>query len=65
MIHHLADTRPLAPSDLNVLARTFEAACERRGIDKNSADAENIAAELFHLYEYGIRGEQELGALIS
>lgn len=65
MIYHLADTRPLQPSDLEVLQRTFEAACSRRGIDKNAADAENIAAELFQLYEYGIRGEQELGALIS
>lgn len=65
MIYHLADTRPLAPSDLEVLSRAFEAACERRGIDKTAADAENIAAELFQLYEYGVRGEQELGALIN
>lgn len=65
MIHHLADTRPLQPSDLEVLERALFAACDRRGIDRNGEDAEHIAAELFQLYKYGIRVEQELRALIS
>ena len=65
MIQHIPNLRPLAPSDLDLLERVLDAACERRGIDKSDVDAQYIAAELVQLYEQGVRQELELGALIS
>jgi hypothetical protein len=65
MIQYMPNPRPLAPSDLDVLERALDAACERRGIDKAYVEAEYIAAELVQLYEHGVRNEVELSALIS
>ena len=61
----MPNPQPLAPSDLDVLERALDAACERRGIDKADVDAQYIAAELVQLYEPGVKNEAELGALIS
>lgn len=65
MIQHLLNPLLLEPSDLDVLERVLDAACERRGIDRTDVGAEYIAAELVQLYELGVKNEVELSALIS
>ena len=65
MMRSTPDTRPLAPSDLDVIQRVLADICKRRNLDASGIDAENIAAELVELYGMGVRREQELGALIS
>ncbi|MCK8779114.1 hypothetical protein M0654_03855 [Rhizobium sp. NTR19] len=65
MIATTYDPKPLAPADLAMIQRVLEAACQRRGLSKEGNDAAHIAAELVELYAHGVRGEQELSALIS
>jgi hypothetical protein len=59
------DPKPLAPADLAVIQRVLDSVCERRGLPKDGRDAQHIAAELVELHAHGVRGEQELSALIS
>lgn len=55
----------LAPVEMAVLQRVFDRKCTTFGIQKNSNQAEGLAATLFTLYERGVRTEEQLEAMVE
>lgn len=50
----------LEPGELAFLHRCFSDVCSHRGLPVDSDTASNLAAQLFKLYQSGVREEGEL-----
>ena len=55
----------LLPDEVATLQRIFDQTCCTLGIQKNSAQAEGLAATLVNLYERGVRTEDQLSAMVD
>ncbi|CAD7038341.1 hypothetical protein RHAB21_02776 [Pseudorhizobium halotolerans] len=65
MTDYQPNLRPLEPAELQLLECVLNLVCQRRGLEKTSVEAENIAADLVQLYERGVRQEVDFGTLMS
>jgi hypothetical protein len=54
---------PLFSGDLDVLEGVLTAACEDRGIDRRSPEAERLGAVIIQLYRHGVKEDEKLLAL--
>ncbi|HEX5935966.1 MAG TPA: hypothetical protein VFY63_17535 [Pseudorhizobium sp.] len=53
-------TGTLEPGELAFLHRCFSDVCSHRGLHSDSDAANSLAAQLFDLYQNGVREEREL-----
>lgn len=52
------------PEELDLLQGIFQEICNQRGISKGSETATQLASDLIHLFQTGIRDPQKLQAML-
>jgi hypothetical protein len=52
------------PMELAMLQRVFDELCARRGVEKGTSDAANIAARIIELYQCGFKDGKALRVLM-
>ncbi|AYG57518.1 hypothetical protein [Rhizobium jaguaris] len=57
--------QPLDSLDLDICQRAFDTSLFQLNIDKDSAEAEQLAAVIIRLFQQGIRNERQLAGLVS
>ena len=53
-------TNTFEPSELAFLKRFFDDVCAERGVPGGSHAANDLAAQIIHLYQHGVRDEKDL-----
>ena len=59
-MNEIYSTDAFEPRELDFLQKFFKSACAERGLNGGSPAAQDLAARIFHLYQRGIREENEL-----
>jgi hypothetical protein len=54
---------PLFSDDLDIMDKVLAAACEDRGIQRQSPEAERLGAVIIQLYRQGVKEDSKLLAL--
>jgi hypothetical protein len=54
---------PLFSEDLDMLHKVLDAACQERGIERQSQEAERLGAVMIQLYRQGVKDDEKLLAL--
>lgn len=63
---HTSVPSSLTPEELTILQNVFDKECERRGFQKNSPEAVDLAELLMSIFQKGQHNEQQLlSALIN
>lgn len=57
--------QPLDSSDLDICQRAFDTSLFQLNIDKDSEEAERLAAMIIKLFQQGVHNERQLAALVS
>ena len=53
-------THTFEPSELAFLQRCLNALCAERGLEGSSVAANDLAVQILHLYQQGVRNERDL-----
>lgn len=63
--HNPSIASAVEPDELDMLQGIFEEVCRNRGIIKGSDTATQLASDLIHLFQTGVRDPQKLQAMLT